>query len=131
MAPFSLGLFLSLLLSSVISALPSTDSTRNHRRGGRALASGPKALSLPVDDVIDADLVTLPVATRRQITGDVVSGRQLPTDEKDIGAVVTLPVIHSVKRGLYSRQLDLDLAKRSDVAYYAQSKPSPSPAENI
>jgi hypothetical protein len=120
MAPFLLTFFLSLLLSSVISALPSTAlDNRLHRRG----ASGSNALSLPIDEVIDEDLVTLPVATGKRSSGDVVSGRQLPVDEEDFGAVVTLPVIHSTKRGLISRQLDLDLAKRSDVAYYAQSKP--------
>lgn len=114
---------LSFFLSSV-AAFPSfkLDSSL-HRRDGRlpALTSGtPAALSLPVDDVIDADLVTLPVTAARRSNVDDIGSRQLPLDEEDIGAVVTLPVIHSAKRGLLSRQLDLDLAKRSDVAYYAQ-----------
>ncbi|KAG7115688.1 Candidapepsin-2 like protein [Verticillium longisporum] len=50
------------------------------------------------------------------------SRRQLPVDDDDddTGAFYTLPIIHSTKRGVFSRQIEVELANRSDVAYYAQ-----------
>jgi hypothetical protein len=103
------------------------------------------ARQLPVDEELVGSLITLPVTTpkklegRRQLPVDVslqnglatltvppppfrpiVNKRQLPVDESDSGAFITLPVIHSTKPGVFRRAVEVKLANRSDVAYYAQ-----------
>lgn len=80
------------------------------------------ALILPAEEVIDEDLVTLPVVRPSSQRGQLAS-RDLPVEDgEEIGALVTLPVIHSKRQAVYGRDLEIDLAKRADVAYYAQSK---------
>ncbi|KAM0280236.1 hypothetical protein ACHAQH_004194 [Verticillium albo-atrum] len=77
---------------------------------------------LPADDGSFGSSVTLPVPVTgaRGIQDHDASRRQLPVDDDDTGAFLTLPVIHSTKRGVFGRQIEVDLANRSDVAYYAQ-----------
>ena len=79
---------------------------------------------LPVDEDIDMSAVTLPVPPRRRVrTGagaERVKTRQLPEEEIDSLGVLTLPVVHSTKPSVWKRAVEVDLAKRSDVAYYAQ-----------
>ncbi|WYZ39757.1 hypothetical protein EsH8_IV_000098 [Colletotrichum jinshuiense] len=110
----------------------------------------PRGFSLPVDDDSDVMVMTLPVTSklrrtrrtrsRRKVLLDDILGedldalpavipqvkppvsmRDLPVDDDaNVNAFVTLPVIHSTKRGVFSRQVEAKLANRSDVAYYAQ-----------
>ncbi|KAM0322178.1 hypothetical protein ACHAQA_009668 [Verticillium albo-atrum] len=76
---------------------------------------------LPADDGGFGSAVTLPVpVTPQDRDARDASRRQLPVDDDDSGAFYTLPVIHSTKRGVFSRQIEVELANRSDVAYYAQ-----------
>ncbi|GKT49798.1 candidapepsin-3 [Colletotrichum spaethianum] len=72
-----------------------------------------------LDDILGDDLGPLPPAPQVE---PPVSMRGLPVDDDaDVNsAFVTLPVIHSTKRGVFSRQVEAKLANRSDVAYYAQ-----------
>jgi hypothetical protein len=72
---------------------------------------------LPVVDD-DLSVITLPV-TSPPLRGAVAS-RQLPTDEDGTGSFLTLPIIHSTKPGVFRRAVEIQLANRSDVAYYAQ-----------
>lgn len=85
---------------------------------------------LPVDEGLDISSVTLPVPPRRR--GPTGAGaerskaRQLPGEEIDSPGVLTLPVIHSTKPNVRKRAVEVDLANRSDVAYYAQREPPPT-----
>ncbi|KAG7143695.1 Candidapepsin-2 like protein [Verticillium longisporum] len=80
---------------------------------------------LPADDGTFGLSMTLPVPVTGgrgdQRDGDA-SRRQLPVDDDDddTGTFYTLPIIHSTKCGVFSRQIEVELANRSDVAYYAQ-----------
>ncbi|PKS13340.1 hypothetical protein jhhlp_000111 [Lomentospora prolificans] len=78
-------------------------------------SQAPRGLSLPVDEDV-GDLVTLPVYMHKA----GVSKRQLSEDDTSSQGVLTLPVIHSTKPGVFKRAVELQLANRSDVAYYAQ-----------
>lgn len=89
------------------------------------------ARQLPVDEDLDSSAVTLPVPPRRRgLTGageERVKTRQLPDEEINSSGVLTLPVVHSTKPSAQKRAVEVDLAKRSDVAYYAQrERPSTS-----
>lgn len=81
----------------------------------------PVARSLPVVDEGDS-IVTLHIPQHRR--------RKLPVVDDGAG-VFTLPVIHSSKPGLVSREVELQLEARSDVAYYAKRKASPVGCENV
>ncbi|TEA15667.1 Candidapepsin-3 [Colletotrichum sidae] len=86
---------------------------RRHAHGRRS----PRKMLL--GDELGEDLDALPVAP----PPPPVSVRQLPSVDNQVGmkaSFVTLPVIHSTKRGVFSRQVETKLANRSDVAYYAQ-----------
>lgn len=80
-------------------------------------AKAPRGISLPVDEDV-GDLVTLPVSMGRKNR----TSRQTPNDGAGSSGVLTLPVVHSTKPGLFKRAVELELANRSDVAYYAQCK---------
>ncbi|SPO03075.1 related to secreted aspartic protease (barrierpepsin precursor) [Cephalotrichum gorgonifer] len=80
----------------------------------------------PVED-LDMSAVTLPVppqgrdiraggekAARREEVG------QTTVDEEDGPGALTLSVVHSTKPGVFKRAIEVQLANRSDVAYYAQ-----------
>ncbi|KAJ0157334.1 Candidapepsin-3, partial [Colletotrichum tanaceti] len=120
---------------TTLPAIPYTSTTQE------GIDVAPRGLSLPAADK-DAEAgmmmtMTLPVTsgprmkkrrrTRSRRRKPPVSMRGLlPVDDDDDevdvsgGAFVTLPVIHSTKRGVFSRQVEAKLANRSDVAYYAQ-----------
>ncbi|CAI4219014.1 unnamed protein product [Parascedosporium putredinis] len=84
-------------------------------------APAPRALSIPIEEEDVGDLVTLPVFMGPGKSGGRVASRQFPEDDPGAGAgVLTLPVIHSTKPGVFKRAVELQLANRSDVAYYAQ-----------
>lgn len=86
------------------------------------------ARQLPVDEELDTPAVTLPVSPRRRgLTGagaERVKARQLPDEEVNSPGVLTLPVVHSTMPSVRKRAVEVDLAKRSDVAYYAQREHS-------
>ncbi|KAF9878022.1 eukaryotic aspartyl protease [Colletotrichum karsti] len=98
---------------SVIMTLPVVSKLRRRR------VNGNRPRKLLVDDILSNDLEVLPAAPKLK---PPVAVRDLPVDEEvDMKATfVTLPVIHSTKRGVFSRQVEAKLANRSDVAYYAQ-----------
>ncbi|KAF6806770.1 secreted aspartic proteinase [Colletotrichum musicola] len=98
---------------TMMMTLPVTGRARRRFVRGRRT---PSPRRIPLDDILGEDLDALPVAPRPVVT------RQLPVDDEvDMKAsFVTLPVIHSTKRGVFSRQVEAKLANRSDVAYYAQ-----------
>lgn len=77
---------------------------------------------LPVDEDLDLSAVTLPVPPRerRRKSAERVKARQLPNEMIDSPGALTLPVVHSSKPNVWKRAVEVDLAKRSDVAYYAQ-----------
>ncbi|KAK2034130.1 eukaryotic aspartyl protease [Colletotrichum zoysiae] len=100
--------------ASMMMTLPVTSHPRREKRRTRA----PRKVLL--DDILDDDLGPLPAAP---VVKPPVSMRGLPAvDDADDanGAFITLPVLHSTKRGVFSRQVEAKLANRSDVAYYAQ-----------
>ncbi|KAK1597105.1 eukaryotic aspartyl protease [Colletotrichum navitas] len=88
----------------------------SHQRRKRRTRSPRKVL---LDDILDSDLRPLPAAP---VVVPPVSMRGLPVVDgaEANGAFVTLPVLHSTKRGVFGRQVEAKLANRSDVAYYAQ-----------
>ncbi|KAK1968724.1 eukaryotic aspartyl protease [Colletotrichum sublineola] len=98
--------------STMMMTLPVTPHQRRKRRT-------PSSRKVLVDDMLNDDLEALPAAP---VVKPPVSMRGLPVDnDADVdSAFVTLPVIHSTKRGVFSRQVEAQLANRSDVAYYAQ-----------
>ncbi|GJC81091.1 candidapepsin-3 [Colletotrichum liriopes] len=98
--------------ASMMMTLPVTSKLRRKRR-----THPPRKVLL--DDILGDDLGALPPAPQIK---PPVSMRGLPVDDDaDVNsAFVTLPVIHSTKRGVFSRQVEAKLANRSDVAYYAQ-----------
>ncbi|ROT38064.1 acid protease [Sodiomyces alkalinus F11] len=77
---------------------------------------------LPVDDIIDENLITLPLISPAayDVSRAPVSDRREPSDHDDSGLFLALPVIHSPKRSIINRPIELELANRSDIAYYAQ-----------
>ena len=82
---------------------------------------------LLVDEDLDMSAMTLPVSTRTRPLepGAELNARQLPEDDVDSPGVLTLPVLHSTKPGVWKRAIEVELANRSDVAYYAQRKTPP------
>ncbi|KAJ5009918.1 putative aspartic-type endopeptidase opsB [Colletotrichum sp. SAR 10_99] len=98
---------------TMMMTLPVTSKLRRRR------VNGNRPRKLLLDDILTDDLEALPAAPKLK---PPVSMRGLPVDDEvDMKATfVTLPVIHSTKRGVFSRQVEAKLANRSDVAYYAQ-----------
>ncbi|KAK1990724.1 eukaryotic aspartyl protease [Colletotrichum falcatum] len=98
--------------STMMMTLPVTSHPRRKRR-----VHSPRKVLL--DDMLDDDLEPLPPPP---VVKPPVSMRGLPVDDDADanGAFITLPVLHSTKRGVFSRQVEAKLANRSDVAYYAQ-----------
>ncbi|KAL0931463.1 secreted aspartic proteinase [Colletotrichum truncatum] len=100
---------------TMVMTLPVTSRLRRRRVNQRR----PRKVLL--DNLLgeDLDLDVLPVAPKPK---PPVAGRGLPVDDRVeiTTSFVTLPVIHSTKRGVFSRQVEAKLANRSDVAYYAQ-----------
>lgn len=77
---------------------------------------------LPVDEDLGMSAMTLPVSHSRTMAKRAdPEARQLPNDNNSPG-VLTLPVVRSTKPGLWKRAVEVELANRSDVAYYAQRK---------
>lgn len=83
-------------------------------------------MKLPVDEELDMSTMTLPVSTRtRDLSGeDKHEARQLGEDAGSSG-VLSLQVLHSTNPALFKRAIEVELANRSDVAYYAQREPLP------
>lgn len=107
-----------------IDDIPSLHSTGPGRSRRAAKAKG----RLPVDENLDMSTVTLPVSTGTRDLTDAdreLGARQLPEEDVDSPGVLSLPVHHSTKPGLFKRAFEVELANRSDVAYYAQREPSP------
>ncbi|KAK1524794.1 eukaryotic aspartyl protease [Colletotrichum paranaense] len=96
---------------SMMMTLPVTSKSKRKRR-----IRAPRKVLL--DNLLGDDLEALPAAP--VVKPPTLRG--LPVDDSvDVdSAFVTLPVIHSTKRGVFSRQVEAKLANRSDVAYYAQ-----------
>lgn len=105
--------------------IPSIHST------GPSRSKRASKIQLPVDEDLDMSTVTLPVWTRTKDVADRKEARQLPGGGVDSPGVLTLPVLHSTKRGIFSRAIEVELANRSDVAYYAQRKPSTIPSSQV
>ncbi|TID01731.1 Candidapepsin-3 [Colletotrichum higginsianum] len=104
--------------AGMVMTLPVTSGPRRKRR----TRSRRKIL---LDDMLDDDDLeaALPEAPPQRLKPPVSMRGLLPVDDDQVdvnGAFVTLPVIHSTKRGVFSRQVEAKLANRSDVAYYAQ-----------
>ncbi|OHE92074.1 eukaryotic aspartyl protease [Colletotrichum orchidophilum] len=97
---------------NIMMTLPVTSKSRRKR-----CTHVPRKVLL--DNLLGDDLEALPAAP---VVKPPVLVRGLPVDDTvdANSAFVTLPVIHSTKRGVFSRQVEASLANRSDVAYYAQ-----------
>jgi hypothetical protein len=92
---------------------------------------------LPVDDELDIPLMTLPIpvhqegskwkqhAGRTARVDEVGPSEVIPrakVEARQVPGALALPVIHSTKPGIFKRAVEVQLANRSDVAYYAQRK---------